>query len=129
MPSTQFSESKTSSPNCSPQRRTATAAAPAPIRKLIDIVVAAVDIEGFAGDEPRRVVRKESGGNANAVDTDDAARGGPRSCFVEESIEFRDSGGGSARLKVTGYSMGIVDFRHRINGRMNSKSIADCRSM
>ena len=44
---------------------------------LVDDVIAAVDIERFAGDQPRRVVRQEGGGDADVVDADQARARAP----------------------------------------------------
>ena len=40
---------------------------------LIDDVIAAVDIEGLAGDQPRRVVGQKGGRKPDIVDADQAA--------------------------------------------------------
>jgi hypothetical protein len=40
----------------------------------IDDVIAAVDIERFAGDQARRIVGEERGGGADVVDADEAPR-------------------------------------------------------
>jgi hypothetical protein len=47
-------------------------------------VVAAVDVERFAGDEARRVVRQEGGGDADIVDADEPAGGRLSPRLVEQ---------------------------------------------
>ena len=39
---------------------------------LINDVIAAVDVECLASDQPRGIVSEERGGNAHVVDTDEA---------------------------------------------------------
>src|SRR5437899_9492508 len=60
-------------------------------RTLVDDVVAAVDVQRFAGNEPSGVVRKERRGNANVVDADKAAGRGLFLRLVEQLIELGDS--------------------------------------
>src|SRR5947207_14544785 len=60
---------------------------------LVDDVIAAVDIECFAGDQPRRVVRKEGGCYANIVNAHETARGSLGFRLVEQLIELRNAGG------------------------------------
>ena len=54
---------------------------------LIDDVVTAVDIERLAGDELRRVMREERGGDTHVVDADETAGGCLGLGFVEKCAE------------------------------------------
>src|SRR5271154_1647294 len=67
---------------------------------LIDDVVAAVDIERLAGDEPRRVVGKECGSGSDIVDANEAARRRFGLCLVEQRIEFGDAGRRTRRQRT-----------------------------
>src|SRR5215475_10562551 len=69
-----------------------TSSVTAPSRgELVDDVLAAVDIKRLAGDQARRVVRQERGGDAHIVDADEAAGRSLRLCFVEELVELWDA--------------------------------------
>src|SRR5262245_53614248 len=53
---------------------------------LIDDVIAAVDVERFARNEPRSVMRQEGGGETNIVDADQAASRRLAFCLFEQRV-------------------------------------------
>src|SRR5258708_18023683 len=70
------------------------------ILDLIDDVVAAVDIEGVASNQPRGVMGEESRGQTNVHNIHEAARRRLRLCFLQKLIEFRDPGCGARRERT-----------------------------
>src|SRR6516162_10703901 len=58
-------------------------------------VIAAIDVEGLAGDQAGSVMREEGCCDAHIVDADQAARGSLRLRLVEQLIEFRYARGGA----------------------------------
>jgi len=63
-----------------------------PTTCLIDDMVAAVDVKCLPGDKARRIVRQESGRNADVIDANKAERRGLLLCLLKHLIEFRNSG-------------------------------------
>src|SRR5215469_14354345 len=58
------------------------------IGTLVDNMIPAVDVQRFAGDEARGVVRQERSGDADVLDAHQAARRRLRPRLVEQGIEL-----------------------------------------
>ena len=68
-------------------------------RALVDNVIATVNIQRFAGDQPRGIMREKCRGGSDVVYADKAARGGLCLCLIEQSV---DSGIPDAALVARG---------------------------
>ena len=71
--------------------KSVTSRATIPRRRLVDNMIAPVDIQRFPGDEAGRVVRQEGGSRADILDADQAARRRLRPRLLEQFVEFRKS--------------------------------------
>src|SRR6187397_1695843 len=81
-------------------RRATTRSSTPALRVLVDDVIAAVDVEGLAGDQTGRVMRQEGRRGADIVDADETAGRRFRLRLVEQRVEFRDPRGCPGRERA-----------------------------
>src|ERR1044072_7353604 len=89
----------------------------------VDVVIAAIDVESFSGNQPRGVVGQKCCRHADVVDADQAAcrRLGLR--FIEELIEFGNSGRGACRERSGRNSMNTDALRTELGGHITNGAL------